>query len=320
MRYWSVSDRLAVLQIKLGTQSTLTIINAYGPTTQLVNNNQDLQEDFFSQLAALTTRYSSSSLFIIAGDFNSKLGRKQADELSLGEHSRGTRNRNGTALADFLEVNRLFVCNTAFQHAARHKTTWQGQYRDTTTGDIVPIYNVIDFVICRQAHKSILTDSRSYVGTLLDSDHRLLITKLDLRHLHIWEHLGRPQPKKRVRFNTDELTNAPKRAQFREGFIESLADIDTSSPVSERWSQIKQALSSAAESTIGRSVPGRNPPQCQEMAALSEAQRQLRLRIQNTRDHNRRQNLKQQRNRILHALRRKARDNASQIGPPGIRC
>ena len=122
------------------------------------------------------------------------------------------------------------------------------------------IYNVIDFVICRQAHKSILSDSRSYAGTLLDSDHRLLISKLDLRHLHnIWEHLGRPQPKKRVRFNTDELTNAPKRAQFREGVIESLADIDTSSPVSERWSQIKQALSSAAESTIGRSVPGRNP-------------------------------------------------------------
>ena len=54
MRYWSASDRLAVLQIKLGTQSTLTIINDCGPTTKLVNNNQDLQEDFFSQLAALT--------------------------------------------------------------------------------------------------------------------------------------------------------------------------------------------------------------------------------------------------------------------------
>ena len=70
---------------------------------------------------------------------------------------------------------------------------------------------------------------------------------------------------------------------------------------------MKQALSSAAESTIGRSVPGRNTPQCQAMAALSKAQRQLRLRIQNTTDNNRCQNLKQQRNRI----RRKARDNAS---------
>ena len=136
----AITDRLAALQIKLRTHYTLTIINAYGPTKRLVNNNQDLQEDFCSQLAALTTRYSSNSLFIIAGDFNSKLGRKQADELSLGEHSCGTRNRNGTALADFLEVHRLFVCNTALQHAARYKTTWQWQYRDTATGDtLLPI-------------------------------------------------------------------------------------------------------------------------------------------------------------------------------------
>ena len=84
MRYRSVSDRLAVLQIKLGTKSTLTIINAYGPTTKLANNNQDLQEDFFSQLAALSTRYSSSSLFIIAGYLNRKLGRKTGTRIVPG--------------------------------------------------------------------------------------------------------------------------------------------------------------------------------------------------------------------------------------------
>ena len=163
-------------------QTILTIINDYGPTTQLVNNNQDLQEDFFSQLVALATRCSSSSLFIIAGYFNSKLGRKQANDLSFGELSCGTRNRNGTALADFLEVHHLFVCNTALQHAARHNTTcqWQRQYRDTTTRYIAPIYNAIDFVICRQVHNSILADSRSYAGTQLNSDLRLLISKLDL--------------------------------------------------------------------------------------------------------------------------------------------
>ena len=64
----------------------------------------------------------------------------------------------------------LFICNTAFQHSARHKTTWQGQRRDVTTGQVVPIYNVIDFVICPQTHKRLLTDSRSYSGTLLRRD------------------------------------------------------------------------------------------------------------------------------------------------------
>ena len=63
------------------------------------------------------------------------------------------------------------------------KTTWQGQYRDATNGTIVPIYNTIDFVICRQSHKSLLTDSRAFAGTLLDSDHRLLIAQLALSRL-----------------------------------------------------------------------------------------------------------------------------------------
>ena len=99
----------------------------------------------------------------------------------MGNHSRGRRNINGNALADFLEVHRLFICNTAFQHSARHKTTWQGQRRDAATGQVVPIYNVIDFVICRQTHKRLLVDSRTYAGTLLDSDHRLLTAKVDLK-------------------------------------------------------------------------------------------------------------------------------------------
>ena len=47
------------------------------------------------------------------------------------------------------------------------------------------------------------------------------------------------------------------------------------------------------------------------MAALSETQRKPRLQINNTRNPACKQELKQQRNRILHAQRRRARDNAS---------
>ena len=44
---------------------------------------------------------------------------------------------------------------------------------------------------------------------------------------------------------------------------------------------------------------------------MSETQRKLRLQLNNTRNPARRQELKQQRNRILHAQRRRARDNTS---------
>ena len=130
LRYWSVSDRLAVLQLSLGRHSTLTVINDYGPTSQVTLHDQNTQDDFYSALDSVTTRYSSSTLILIAGDFNSKLGRKLTNERSIGEHSCGVRNTNGTVLAGFLETHGLFACNNAFQQATRHKTTWQGQYRD----------------------------------------------------------------------------------------------------------------------------------------------------------------------------------------------
>ena len=312
LRYWSVSDRLAVIQLTLGSHSTLTIINAYGPTSQVTLRNQDTQDDFYAALDSITTRYSSSALILIAGDFNSKLGNKLPNELSIGEHSCGIRNTNGSVLAGFLETHGLFACNTAFQHATRHKTTWQGQYRDATNGNIVLIYNTIDFVICRQSHKSLLTDSRAFAGTLLDSNHRLLIAQLDLSRLYyVWSEIAQPPSAKHARYNTEQLASGPIRTKFRDAVSESLPDVNLNLSASQKWDLLKGTLKSAAETTIGRTEPRHKNPHCQDIAAMSETQRKLRLQINNTRIPARKQALKQQRNRILHAQRRRARDNAS---------
>ena len=312
LRYWSVSDRLAVIQLSLGSHSTLTIINAYGPTSQVILRNQDTQDDFYAALDSITTRYSSSALILIAGDFNSKLGKQLTNELSIGEHSCGIRNTNDSVLAGFLETHGLFACNTAFQHATRHKTTWQGQYRDATNGSIVPIYKTIDFVICRQSHKSLLTDSRAFAGTLLDSDHRLLIAQLDLSRLYyVWSEIPQPPSAKHARYNTEQLASGPIRTKFRDAVSESLSDVNPNLSASQKWDLLTGTLKSAAETTIGRTEPRHKNTHCQDIAAMSETQRKLRLQINNTRNPARKQALKQQRNRILHAQRRIARDNAS---------
>ena len=61
---------------------------------------------------------------------------------------------------------------------------------------------------------------------------------------------------------------------------------------SQKWDLLKGTLKSAAETTIGRSVPRHKNPHCQDMAALSETQRKLRLQINNTRNPARKQELK----------------------------
>ena len=190
--------------------------------------------------------------------------------------------------------------------------TWQGQYRDATNGNIVLIYNTIDFVICRQSHKSLLTDPRAFAGTLLDSDHRLLIAQLDLSRLYyVWSEIAQPPSAKHARYNTEQPASGPIRTKFRDAVSESLPDVNPNLSASQKWDLLKGTLKSAAETTIGRTEPRHKNPHCQDIAAMSETQRKLRLQINNTRNPASKQALKQQRNRILHAQRRRARDNAS---------
>ena len=118
----------------------------------------------------------------------------------------------------------------------------QGQYRDATNGTIVPIYNTntIDFVICRLSHKSLLTDSRAYAGTLLDSDHRLLIAQLDLSRLYyVWSEHAQPPSAKHARYNTEQLASGPLRAQFREAVSESLPEVNPNMSASQKWDLLK---------------------------------------------------------------------------------
>ena len=101
------------------------------------------------------------------------------------------------------------------------------------------------------------------------------------------------------------------RTKFRNAVSESLPDVNPNLSASQKWDLLKGTLKSAAETTIGRTEPRHKNPHCQDIAAMSETQRKLRLQINNTRNPARKQALKQQRNRILHAQRRIARDNAS---------
>ena len=93
---------------------------------------------------------------------------------------------NGEALAHFLDAHNLFSCNTALSHPGRHKTTYQ---QKRTTGLEVVIYNIIDFIISRQSQKSLLLDARSYAGTVLNSDHRLVVCRV--RHSRVFGMWGR---------------------------------------------------------------------------------------------------------------------------------
>ena len=117
---------------------------------------------------------------------------------------------------------------------------------------------------------------------------------------------------KHVRYNTDLLVNDPYRSMFRAAVSDSISEVNTKTTASEIWTSVELVLKSAAESTIGNTAATtrRDTPHCTEMAAMSVKQRQLKMWQHNTRNATTRDDIKRQRNTLLHAMRRKSRDNA----------
>eukprot|EP00117_Sycon_ciliatum_P033551 scpid60442/ scgid25796/ Craniofacial development protein 2; p97 bucentaur protein len=118
-------------------------------------------------------------------------------------------------LIDFC-IHDMFLANTAFEHAAHHKTTWTGWRRDQQSGHTVPVFNQIDYILCRQSQKCILTDSRSYGGAETGCDHRILVARLLLSRVYGILYCKAPTNQRQAAsYNTSKLAASPTtRAQY----------------------------------------------------------------------------------------------------------
>jgi len=314
-RYWRLSDRVAGIQFKLPNKrhSLLTVINVYGPTSGRVSVNSDEQDEFFDALNKSVLDYGSNSFFFLAGDFNSKLGIRTTNEAFMGRHARGRRNLNGNVLANFLDAHRLYAANTSFQHSARHQTTWQGQRRDAATDTVVPIYNTIDYIVCRQNQKQLLTDSRSYAGTCTSSDHRLVVARLDVSR--IFGVLGKQQQrtKSNPRIAAELLIQPETREQYQSDLNNNLCNgVTAPSSSQEAWNTISKKVLDVAKDCLGVVQPQRRRQDfCPKIEKLSVRQKELRLAISNTSDVESATILKRERNAVLHDIRKLALANAS---------
>ena len=66
----------------------------------------------------------STSSTIIAGDFNTKIKKRNGSENCTDQCSRGRRNDSGFKLVEFCEMNNKVIVNSCFHHPAKLITTW----------------------------------------------------------------------------------------------------------------------------------------------------------------------------------------------------
>ena len=78
-------------------------------------------------------------------------------------------------------MKKFFITNSAFKHKAAHITTWEATRINKTNNTIKHIYNQIDYVICPADQKCNLKNARSYNGMSTFSDHRIVLTSIDVQ-------------------------------------------------------------------------------------------------------------------------------------------
>ena len=207
-KYWKVNERMAILQLKLKSKEkkevTINIINVYAPHTQRVKEDAKELDDLYECLNELVSNFKnvSSSITLIGGDFNAKVGKRTHAEACLGNYSRGRRNTSGQCLIDFCDTQQLLITNSCFQHPAKHQTTWEQQRKNRENNTIVTIYNQIDYIMIPSNRRHLLSQSRSYKGTLVDSDHRLVICRLSIELYKFYKKVNKVSI---VKYNTRSL-------------------------------------------------------------------------------------------------------------------
>ena len=152
-------------------------------------------------------------LRLCVGDFTSKVG--SAPGACVGRYSKGERNENGGALVKWANYHQLVLSNTLFRYSMRYRTTWTGYIRDSSYRMVKKVYNMIDFVLAPEHFKQMIVRARSYGGTELSSDHK--IVKADIENSRLFK-VFRPKPvqqEKKV-LALDGFVNSEKKKQYNE--------------------------------------------------------------------------------------------------------
>ena len=320
-RTWRVTDRICVIQFKIdihkqaidqGKTNIISIINIYAPTSQRAAKFPEETQGFYSDLNNTIETLGNKTILFIGGDFNAKVGKYEEGETCIGHFSKGKRNDNGNLVIDLCENNKLFISNSAFDHPARHQTTWVGRLKDKATDKIINIFNQIDYIICQQRHKQCLTNSRSYSGTLLSSDHKLVKTSFILKNQKLWK---KPVTHRNIqtRVNIPSITtDQESRLTFQRLLDLSFkahgldSEAVPARPTSDKLRDLQSIVKTTSIETLGVTTNDQKHKQNNvHILALSNKQKNLRIKIQNTSNNEAISKLKSERNKILHDIRKR---------------
>ena len=334
-RYWKISERISVLQMKTsksqekqvtnkplyttklnGTKMIITknnmydhiisIVNVYAPTSERSKKFPNEITEFYAQLSKITSdlKKLSTSIVFIAGDFNSIVGKSTNVENCLGKYTTGIRNENGSRLINFCENNNKFICNSAFKKQPKHITTWSKHIK-TENNNIISTFSQIDYILIDYGKKHLLTDARTFAGSETTSDHRIVVVKLQVN----WSQMYAKQMKcvNEKRINTQQLihdeNSRTKYQQNLEIKIKKLIEDNENN-----YNNIRKTMKDTAIEQVGFVNKSKNHTVIdKELEMMSNEQKELRVKIAYSNDPSKYEVLKKSRNKALKQIHRRVK-------------
>ena len=234
-----VNDRLMTMKLPLAGKKHLTIISAYAPT---MTNPDDVKAKFYEELHTVIADVPKADKLILLGDFNARVGKDNvAWEGVLGHHGVGQCNSNGLLLLQTCAELELLITNTIFRLPTRNRTSWMHPRSKH--------WHLIDYVIVRKRDRQDVRVTKSMCGAECWTDHRLIITKLNIRIQPKRRPQGKKAPKRLnvAKLNTDSC---------KQSFVDALEKcLKSTSPgnqsVEADWASLRELIYSTATETLG---------------------------------------------------------------------
>ena len=128
---------------------------------------------FYAEVQEVINRVPRGDRVIVMGDFNAKVGKNvEVWKGVIGGHVEEVENDSGRRLLDFSDDNDLRIMNTHFEYKRMHKFTC------SCPGS--GLQSIIDYILVRSDQRKHVHDVRVIRGTDIESDHYLVLVKVNI--------------------------------------------------------------------------------------------------------------------------------------------
>ena len=153
-----------------------------------MTNPDQVKDKFYYDLDSVISAAPRTDKLILLVDFNARMGADhQTWEGVIGSEGVGKCNSNGFLLLRKCAEHELLITNTVFRLPTRRKTSWMHSRSK--------YWHLSDYVILRSIDRQDVSLTKTMCGADCWTDHRLVVSKLNLRIQPVRRPQGKKVPK-----------------------------------------------------------------------------------------------------------------------------